>query len=106
MSLSAKAFDSVVREALMYKLSCCKTCMAVGGNCMKVIRDNMSTTRVKLIKKLSEAITILVGTKQGHPMSPELFKVFLHELSLLLNAEMDNSPELNGVQFMQKLLIN
>lgn len=91
----AKAFDSVVREALMYKLSC----MGVGGNYMKVIRDmyNKSTTRVKLIKKLSEAITILVGTEQGHPMSPELFKVFLHELSLLLNAEMDNSPELNGL---------
>ena len=91
----AKAFDSVVREALIYKLSC----LGVGGNFMRVIRDmyNRSSTKVKLIKKLSEAITILIGTEQGHPMSPELFKVFIYELSLLLNAVTDNCPELNGI---------
>ena len=91
----AKAFDSVFREALIYKLSS----LGVGGNFMLVIRDmyNKSTTKVKLIKRLSEAITILIGTEQGHPISPELFKVFIYELSLLLNAEKENAPELDGI---------
>lgn len=91
----AKAFDSVCREALLYKMSC----LGIGGNYMKVIHDmyDRSSTKVKLIRKLSEAIMILIGTEQGHPLSPELFKVFLYELSLLLNANVGHPPELNGV---------
>ena len=57
----AKAFDSVVRKPLIYKLSC----LGVGGNFMLGIRDmyNKSTNKVKL-KRLSGAITILIGTEQ------------------------------------------
>ena len=44
-----------------------------------------STTKIKLISKLSEKIEVLIGTEQGHPMSPELFKMFILDLSELLD---------------------
>ena len=56
-----------------------------------------SSTKIKLIKKLSEKIKILVGTEQGHVMSPELFKIFILGLTQLLNEHLQNCPELNGI---------
>ena len=61
-----------------------------------------SKARIKIISKLSDSMDILCGTEQGHPVSPELFKMYIHKLSLELN-EMAysienpiNVPELNG----------
>ena len=56
-----------------------------------------SKTRIKLIQKLSQTIDVTIGTEQGHPLSPELFKMFVHDLSMKL-AELDNIfvPLLNG----------
>jgi hypothetical protein len=34
-----------------------------------------SSTRIKLIQKLSAAIDVIIETEQGQPMSPELFKI-------------------------------
>ncbi len=75
-----KAFDTVCRKALLYKLSN----MGIAGNffsCLSHMYSN-STTRIKLIKKLSSAIDVTIGTEQGHPMSPELFKIYIHDLSI------------------------
>ena len=58
-----------------------------------------STAKIKLLNKMSEKIELLCGTEQGHPMSPELFKCFIHQLSVDLNNVTDNMvPELNSVQ--------
>ena len=79
-----KAFDSVCRDALLFKLSN----MGLTGNffnCVKNMYSN-SSTRIKLVKKLSAAIDVTIGTEQGHPMSPELFKIFIHDLSLQLDS--------------------
>ena len=78
-----KAFDTVCREALLYKL--CK--LGVKGNfftCIQYMYEN-SSAKLKLLNKISEAIDILIGTEQGHPMSPELFKIYLVDLSKHLN---------------------
>ena len=40
-----------------------------------------SKARIKLLSRLSEQIDILVGTEQGHPMSPEPFKLYIHDFS-------------------------
>lgn len=91
----AKAFDSVSREALLYKL----WKMGVRGkfyNCLEYMYTH-SKAKVKLLSKLSEEMDILAGTEQGHPMSPELFKCYIHELSEELNSCEDvNIPELAG----------
>ena len=79
----AKAFDTVCREALLYKL----WHLGIQGRffrCLDFMYKN-SSARVKLLNKLSEKIDILCGTEQGHPMSPELFKCFVNDLSEQLN---------------------
>ena len=55
-----------------------------------------SSTRIKLIQKLSAAIDVTTGTEQGHPMSPELFKMYVLDLSTRLESISDlNLPFLN-----------
>ena len=92
-----KAFDTVCREALLFKLSG----LGIEGrffNCMHHMYIN-SKAKIKLLGKLSQIIDVLIGTEQGHPMSPELFKCYLIDLSKDLNnniSELD-LPELNGI---------
>ena len=78
-----KAFDRVCRDALLFKLAH----MGLSGNIFMCIQHMYrgSSTRIKLIKKISDAIEVQVGTEQGHPLSPELFKIFIHDLSVELN---------------------
>ena len=63
-----------------------------------------SKAKIKLLDKLSKVIDVLVGTEQGHPMSPEFFKVFLLDLSEELNDNTDAAvPQLNK-EFISHLL--
>ena len=93
----AKAFDTVCREALLYKL----WNLGIQGRffrCLDYMYSN-SSARVKLLNKLSERIDILCGTEQGHPMSPELFKCFINDLSEQLNNVIGISvPVLDGAE--------
>ena len=58
-----------------------------------------SSAKIKLLQKLSDKIEVLCGTEQGHPMSPELFKCYIHQLSEELNNLPGvKVPELNSVQ--------
>ena len=90
-----KAFDSVNREALLYKLGH----IGLQGKFLKCIKDmyTKSNTRIKLIQKLSQKIDVLVGTEQGHPLSPEFFKVYIHELSEILDKCCGDYPVLWSV---------
>ena len=91
----AKAFDSVCREALLFKM----WKMGIQGRFFRCIQFmySKSSAKVKLLNKLSEKIDIICGTEQGHPMSPELFKCFIHQLSLDINALGDiEVPQLNS----------
>ena len=56
-----------------------------------------SKAQIKMIGKLSESFDVLCGTEQGHTMSPELFKIYIHDLSVELNnmADTVNVPVLN-----------
>ena len=74
-----KAFDSVCRPALFYKLAK----IGITGKFYGVLRSMYSTSRgyIKLSGHLSNEFQILKGTEQGHPLSPHLFKIFLNDLS-------------------------
>ena len=51
-----------------------------------------------MVKKLSECFDVAAGTEQGHPLSPELFKCYIHELSVRLNNISGiTNPLLNGM---------
>ena len=85
-----KAFDSVCREALFYKLSQ----SGITGKFYNVLRHMYanSSAQIKLSGHVSKSIPIRKGTEQGHPLSPDLFKAYLSDLSPLLNNE--NCPKL------------
>ena len=72
-------------------------------NCLKFMYEN-SKAKIKLLNKLSDQMDVLIGTEQGHPMSPELFKFYLLQLSDELNS-LDNVelPILNGIQLSHLL---
>ena len=74
-----KAFDNVSRDQLLYKL----TKIGIHGKFFNVIGDmyNKSTARLKIEKFLSKMFDLSKGTEQGHPMSPDLFKLFILDLS-------------------------
>ena len=69
-----KAFDSVCREALLFKLGN----MGIDGKFFQCIRHmyQNSTTRIKLIQKLSSAIDVTIGTEPGTgaPNVPKTFQ--------------------------------
>ncbi|NRB81826.1 MAG: endonuclease/exonuclease/phosphatase family protein [Saccharospirillaceae bacterium] len=85
-----KAFDSVCREALFYKLAMSN----IRGKFYNVLRHmySHSTGQIKLSNHVSNTFSVSNGTEQGHPLSPDLFKLYLHDLSPLL--EFDDCPEL------------
>ena len=91
-----KAFDLVCRQALLFKLAC----YGVNGGFFDIIKSmyRSSTGHIKMNGKISEAFQILKGTEQGHPLSPELFKIYFQKLSQLLNEAMTDCPTLAGLR--------
>ena len=86
-----KAFDSVCRQALFFKLA--KN--GITGNFFNVLSDMYANSyaHIKLSGRLSNKFDIKKGTEQGHPLSPDLFKIFLSDLSSLL--DFSNCPKLS-----------
>ena len=85
-----KAFDSVCREALFFKLAS----IGVSGKMFKTIKNmyENSTGQIKLSGHVSNKFDINKGTEQGHPLSPDLFKIYIKDLSDLLKG--GNCPKL------------
>ena len=85
-----KAFDSVSREALFLKLNK----LGIGGKLFETLNHmyNNSTGQIKLSGHLSKKFPINKGTEQGHPLSPDLFKIYIKDLSPKLDFE--NCPSL------------
>jgi hypothetical protein len=85
-----KAFDSVWRTALLYKL--CK--MGVGKSFYRVIKQQYLNTKSSLKHKdhISDYFDITRGVKQGDSLSPTLFNIFINDITKGL--EDDNSSPL------------
>ena len=80
-----KAFDSVCREALFLKLAK----LGITGKIFKTLQHmyQNSTGQIKISGHLSNKFDIRKGTEQGHPLSPDLFKIYIKDLSSELDHE-------------------
>ena len=85
-----KAFDSVCREALFLKLAK----LGIRGKIFETLSHmySNSTAQIKLSGHLSNKFPIRKGTEQGHPLSPDLFKIYIKDLSPSL--DFDECPRL------------
>src|SRR5271170_6804172 len=80
-----KAFDTVPHEALFYRL---KT-IGVRGRSLKFIKAlyRGSTAKVIVGSETTDGFPLLRGVRQGCPMSPVLFDIFIDDLAVALQAE-------------------
>lgn len=80
-----KAFDSVWREALLYKLSI----MGVGSKFFNIIKEqyNITNSSLKFKDKHSVFFNIIRGVKQGDSLSPTLFNIFINDIAGNFNED-------------------
>ena len=69
-------------------------CIPLAFSILRNMYQN-SYAYIKLSGHLSRKISINKGTEQGHPFSPDLFKLFLNDLSPLVNFS--NCPKLSNL---------
>ena len=92
----AKAFDSVNRDYLFYKLQYC----GVKGKLYAALKSLYldQECAVKINDTLTDWFKNNIGVRQGDPLSPSLFSLFINDLALELN-------EMNlGVRFGEDVI--
>ena len=78
-----KAYDSIHHEALFYKLN--KN--GINGSFLTLIKDLYAKTRcaVKINRKRTDFFNYTKGVRQGCPLSPLLFNIFINGIVKCLN---------------------
>lgn len=74
----AKAYDRVPHEALFVKLHN----LGIQGDLLRVIKATYAVpnVRVRTWQRLSRAVPLSIGVRQGCPASPILFNLFINDL--------------------------
>ena len=89
-----KAFDTIWRDGLMLKLAQ----LGIDSSLMKSIKEYYTdrTASIKVGGCITDTFPTKAGVIQGEPPSPELFKIFIYELSDHLDEAYNDVPYLNG----------
>nr|XP_006816725.1 PREDICTED: RNA-directed DNA polymerase from mobile element jockey-like [Saccoglossus kowalevskii] len=90
-----KCFDTVWRSGLLYKLQA--NCL--NGRLYNIIKSMYNNIKfyVKLDDKMTPAFQTDNGVKQGCPLSPTLFSLFINDLVELLDSTAIDQPVLDGL---------
>ena len=90
-----KAFDSVDRKLLWYKLlrDGCSTTMV---NALKAMYNSVQMC-VKYKNKFSNFFALHSGVKQGHPLSTILFIFFINDLALSLADDNQQTTQISNI---------
>jgi hypothetical protein len=80
-----KAFDTVNRGALIYKLSC----LGIKANFLNIMKNMYREVNyyVKLEEGTTDKFSSKVGVKQGYILSPTLFSLYINDLIQSLDIE-------------------
>lgn len=95
-----RAFDTVNREALWHKL------LEIGISCkmltmLKAIYSNVKSC-IKLNMQISDFFDVTEGLKQGEPLSPLLFLLFINDITKTIDF---NQLDENDLNFLSIYLI-
>ena len=90
-----KAFDSVWRNGLFYKL----LRSGISTKLVKIITDlyNKTYNRVFVEGHLSNSFKSWVGTRQGCNLSPTIFNIYLNDLPNFIETKCDNPIKLGNL---------
>ena len=85
-----KAYDSVWHEGLFAKLKC----LNIDGQFFQLISDIYlkAECAVKIGNQRTEFYRCRRGVKQGCPLSPLIFNIFINDLPDILNITVNDSP--------------
>ena len=97
-----KAFDSVWHTGLFYKLRT----MGLNGKLLDLVEDIYGRTNcaVKQGDKRTQFFNFSKGVRQGCPLSPLLFNLFINELVQLIDLNTKSHISLNGSDKVNILL--
>ena len=91
----AKAFDSIIHSVMFYKLSQIGIC----GPFYNILKSmyEANCIHVKVEDKLTDKVIQEIGLKQGDNLSPNLFKLYINDLSECFDftndqVSLDNMP--------------
>ena len=89
-----KAFDTIWRKALILKLKQ----YGFEGKLVNLIEDYYKerSACLKIGNNITDDFETVAGVIQGEPPSPDLFKIFIADLSKAFDEEAIDSPNLNG----------
>ena len=104
-----KAFDTVWHDGLFYKLQN----IGIKGNFLETLRNMYKNTQcaVKMGDKLTQFFPCMKGVRQGDPLSPTLFNIFLNDLFTELRREncdpvsLDDSEYFNALAYADDIVL-
>ena len=97
-----KAFDSIWHKAMFHKLKRNK----INGNFLDLLRDIYKKSRcaIKLNNKLTNFFNHEKGVRQGDPLSPTLFNIFINDLFEELDKSNTDPVTTNNIDHLSALM--